>query len=406
MRRILIYISVFVFVVIIAIVGFYYLNLARYTERVESSKQALELSMVLLSEKLSYGYFQWSEFYKAIQKGDKEFIENNINDMLASSPLIHSMKIIDRPAFFSNEESLYKILPGSKGKELSVYFNIFDDFLKNVVKNKIVQAEISLNELLAAYNMSDLIEIVHSEAGKPLVFGLNYKLKIFPLRFFQIVSALSIGFLACLIVRTIVEWEISTHYQTVGLETLVFLFEQRDRHTANHSKNVAAIAVILGRNLGIKRKRLKLLERAALLHDIGKIGIPEKDLAKNGKLNDEEYFIMKRHSEIGAVLVGKIPYLRDLKSVILYHHEKTDGSGYPYGLKGDKIPYLARILAVADVFDALISDRPYRSAMNLENAIKEMEKMPLDQEIVNALKNNIKNILVVLNKNTEMLIRQ
>jgi len=145
--------------------------------------------------------------------------------------------------------------------------------------------------------------------------------------------------------------------------------------------------------LGLQRKNLKKLYNAALLHDIGKIGIPESILNKNGKLTSEEFEFVKKHPEIGANVVSKIPQLRDLVPIILYHHERTDGSGYPEGLSKDRIPFLARILAVADVFDALVSDRPYRSGITPDEAIRIMENMALDQDIVKILKENLEEIM-------------
>ncbi|OAA29465.1 hypothetical protein AT15_01980 [Kosmotoga arenicorallina S304] len=393
MRRKLIYVSVFLFVAIVALLGFYHLNITRFTERIESSKSALKLSVILLTEKLSYGYFQWTEFYEAVKKGETGFIEKNFSEILAGSSAVNSVEIINRPAAFSDKESLYKVV-AKDSMNLIVYFNIFDDLLENVVDSKVVRADISLGEFLNAYGLSSLIEVNNSKTGTPLVFGLKYKFKTFPIKLLHIVSALSMALLSTLIVQRMIESEISAHYQTVGLEAIAFLFEQRDRYTANHSKKVAAISVALGKILGIKGKKLKTLERAALLHDIGKIGIPEEILTKRGKLTAEEYFIIKRHPEVGASVLGKIPYLKNLIPIILYHHERMDGSGYPEGLKKDEIPMLARVLAVADVFDALISDRPYRPAMNIKSAIKEMESMPLDQEIVSAFKNNIDYVLM------------
>ncbi|KHC95479.1 MULTISPECIES: HD-GYP domain-containing protein, partial [unclassified Thermotoga] len=118
---------------------------------------------------------------------------------------------------------------------------------------------------------------------------------------------------------------------------------------------------------------------------IGKIAVPEHILNKPGKLTDEEFEEIKKHSIVGADILREYPELSFAVPVVLYHHERMDGSGYPFGLKDGEIPLLARILAVADVFDALTSDRPYRKAMKPEDAVALMKKMPLDQEVVGIL---------------------
>ncbi len=132
---------------------------------------------------------------------------------------------------------------------------------------------------------------------------------------------------------------------------------------------------------------VKALERGGLLHDIGKIGIPDVILLKPGPLTDEEWQIMRQHPEIGARIVANVPFLSDVIPIIRGHHERWDGSGYPQGLRGEQIPLLARIFAVADAFDALISDRPYRKGIFLKTALaylKEHAGTLFDPEIVAA----------------------
>jgi len=182
-----------------------------------------------------------------------------------------------------------------------------------------------------------------------------------------------------------VKFVLSLHYETEGLERLVSIVGRKDRYTAEHSRNVAKIACLIGKKMNLKRKELKILEIAGHLHDIGKIAVPEHILNKPEKLNDEEFEIIKKHPVVGADILEEYPELSFVVPVVLYHHERMDGSGYPFGLKNNEIPLLARILAVADVFDALTSDRPYRAAMKPENALSLMKKMPLDQKIVSVL---------------------
>lgn len=382
-------IFVFVLAFVIATIGFYNLNFTRYNERVEGHIHAFKLTVKLVAEKLSFGYFQWTEFYNAVVEEKADFVQETFDEILDISKYISSIELIDRPENFQDFDSYYSIY--SENGRLFILFNVFDDFVENVMKDRVVRCELALEPLLQLHDIATLVDIV--KEGRPFAFGLSYKIKKPPLRFFQFVSSIAIAFLAVLIIRNIISREIHAYYQTTGLETLVLLFEQRDKYTVNHSKKVAMICMFLGEELGLRRKELKKLYNAALLHDIGKIGIPESILSKNGKLTSEEFEFVKKHPEIGANVIGKIPQLRDLVPIILYHHERTDGRGYPEGLSKDRIPLLARILAVADVFDALVSDRPYRSGITPDKAIKMMENMALDQDIVRILKENLEKIL-------------
>ncbi len=172
------------------------------------------------------------------------------------------------------------------------------------------------------------------------------------------------------------------------LTSLMSALDARDRETEGHSVRVSRLACMLGRELGMSEKQIKSLERGALLHDIGKIGISDTILHKPDKLTDDEWKIMRVHPEIGARIVEGIPFLQETVSVIRYHHERWDGSGYPVGLREREIPTQARIFAVADVFDALTSRRRYREKSSAEDALRFLEKhsgVLFDPDIVRAL---------------------
>ena len=154
------------------------------------------------------------------------------------------------------------------------------------------------------------------------------------------------------------------------LTALMSALDARDRETEGHSMRVSQLACMLGEEIGLSGHQLKALERGALLHDIGKIGISDKILHKPGLLTDDEWRIMRNHTDIGARIVEGIPFLEETLPVILYHHERWDGSGYPQGLRGQEIPIQARIFAVADVFDALTSRRSYRERSSSAEAIR------------------------------------
>ena len=146
------------------------------------------------------------------------------------------------------------------------------------------------------------------------------------------------------------------------LTALVLAVEAKDPYTKGHSEKVARLAVQLGEQLGLPPERLRVLYQAGLLHDIGKIGVPDWILNKPGRLTPSEFAVVRGHPARSEEMIGKIPSLRSTLPGIRWHHERLDGSGYPDGIKGDAIPLEARILAVADVFDAMTSGRSYRPA--------------------------------------------
>ena len=171
------------------------------------------------------------------------------------------------------------------------------------------------------------------------------------------------------------------------LAALMSALDARDRETEGHSLRVSRIAGYLGEQMGLDSRQLKALERGSLLHDIGKIGVSDTILHKPGPLNEEEWKIMRLHPEIGKKIVEDIPFLLDTLPVIRYHQERWDGSGYPMGLKSENIPMLARIFSVADAFDALTSDRPYRQKVSFQEALsylKEKGSILFDPEVVKA----------------------
>ena len=145
--------------------------------------------------------------------------------------------------------------------------------------------------------------------------------------------------------------------------------EAKDVYTRGHSERVGASSRRLALALGVAPSDAEIIARAGLLHDIGKIGIPEAVLRKPGSLTAEEWTLMRRHPVIGAQIVAPFEFFTAGATIIRHHHERVDGTGYPDGLAGDTIPLGARIVAVADVYDALTSDRPYRAALSRDDAL-------------------------------------
>jgi len=160
-----------------------------------------------------------------------------------------------------------------------------------------------------------------------------------------------------------------THAYDATLEGWSLALEMRDHDTDKHTRRVTDLTVALARRMGVDETDLDDVRRGALLHDIGKMGIPDAILRKPDMLSASEWETMKTHPELAYQFLSKIEYLSSAIDVPLCHHEKWDGTGYPRGLMGEEIPFFARIFAVVDVFDALISDRPYRKAWKREDAL-------------------------------------
>jgi hypothetical protein len=155
-----------------------------------------------------------------------------------------------------------------------------------------------------------------------------------------------------------------------SIAALAAAVEAKDENTKGHNTRVAELAVQIGRAMELPTDTLRALARAGLLHDVGKIGIPDAVLNKPGPLDDAQWTIIKRHPALGHEILSRVPSLHREAEIVIAHHERVDGSGYPRGLRGEEIPLEARILAVADTYDVLISNRPYRQAFDKEHAVR------------------------------------
>lgn len=157
------------------------------------------------------------------------------------------------------------------------------------------------------------------------------------------------------------------------VESLRLAVDAKDSYTKNHSDRVAVYSKLIGEKMMLPEEQLEILYDGALFHDIGKIGIPDSILQKPGKLTDDEYDDIKNHPSIGAKIIAPAKIFEPIIPIVKHHHERFDGRGYPSGLKGDEIPLLARIVTVADSFDAMTSDRSYRPRFTLVKALDELE---------------------------------
>jgi cyclic di-GMP phosphodiesterase len=159
----------------------------------------------------------------------------------------------------------------------------------------------------------------------------------------------------------------------------------KDSQTDGHSKRVTAFTMAIAYAMNLPSERVRVISRGAFLHDVGKMAIPDAILRKPGRLTPEEQMVMRQHAFLGYQMLRKIPFLHEAAQIVYSHQERFDGTGYPRGLKGEQIPLGARIFAVADTFDAITSDRPYRAAQSITAARREIQKhsgLQFDPEVV------------------------
>ncbi len=190
-----------------------------------------------------------------------------------------------------------------------------------------------------------------------------------------------------------------------SIETLRRTVDAKDTYTRGHSDRVSEYSVLIGKTLGLSESDLNLLRLGGLFHDIGKIGVPDTILQKPDKLTDDEYSEIKNHPTIGAHILSNATIFKDIIPIVKHHHERFDGTGYPSKLAGENIPYLARIAAVADAFDAMTSKRSYRNSLDIDVVKSEFKNnmgTQFDPSIatifIQVLENNYNDILEIQNK--------
>ena len=189
------------------------------------------------------------------------------------------------------------------------------------------------------------------------------------------------------------------------IEILRYTVEAKDSYTRGHSDRVSAFSVLIGEEMGLFDKDIRTLRIGGLFHDIGKIGIPDTILLKKSNLTEAEYNEIKKHPSIGKQIISNATIFRDIVPIVYYHHERYDGTGYPTHTKGKDIPFLARVVAVADAFDAMTSRRSYRDELDFEfvkDTIRKCRGIQFDPEVVDAflrvLDNNFDKIKEIKNK--------
>ncbi|HWB53900.1 MAG TPA: HD-GYP domain-containing protein, partial [Tepidisphaeraceae bacterium] len=193
--------------------------------------------------------------------------------------------------------------------------------------------------------------------------------------------------------------------------SLTSAVDAKDAYTCGHSERVALLSRELAKKIKLPSTQVERIYMAGLLHDVGKIGVPEFVLQKTGKLTPEEFALMKKHPEIGGKILKNVKQIQDLLPGVLYHHERYDGKGYPAGLSGQSIPLFGRLICLGDSFDAMTSNRTYRKAMPIEVAMTEIRRAAgtqFDPELAEAFlefgADGLRNILCQYHQTTERLL--
>lgn len=292
-----------------------------------------------------------------------------------------TFEIIDLESFDETSNDLMKqpdvLLIGS-GEEIS------EEMKQYSVKNLMQIVRVTNQPLQSSWNQGDIIISFSEEPsrkkslidlGDRPISELDYSIR-FLKNLAQMVNTSKLQYLSQKLLQKEHEKVMQLENRNAVLETLIKLnsfIKIKDQYTKMHSDHVSQYAVLLGKKLGLSEVELELLRIGGELHDIGKVGIPDTIIRKQGGLSNEEFEIMKRHTIIGDFILPNQGY-DDIKQMIRSHHERMDGTGYPDGLKGEQIPYFARILSVVDTFDAMTTQRSYNRKKTLEEAFTELRK--------------------------------
>ncbi len=287
---------------------------------------------------------------------------------------------------FQFEKDIFEII----GKKIIDYINLFVDvrllgvivFTKTKAYGYFLDSKLKRYFMKIASNYFQTLELgwIEKVYGNYYLIGKKvnkyFILLVFDKRIHPIYTQAIKGVIGELIGLFLTEELKYTHQKSITelIRSLANIIETRDLYTRGHSEAVAYYSVLIGDELGLSSTEIEELKIAGILHDIGKIGIPDYILFKPGKLLDKEYEIVKIHTLIGAELIKEIDWLSQIAPIVKSHHERWDGNGYPEGLKAEQIPFLARILCIADSFDAMTSQRVYKKIKSKEEALKEIER--------------------------------
>ncbi len=330
---------------------------------------------------------------------------DNVEDIKISVPFIEA----DGKRIYPDKNGNYKI--GSGVRKLTIYSFVYNYSLINPqvtyhldgfenIKTTVKRSELAqvdyTNLRGGRYNFNISIKDPQCNGHKKLEVSIEKQKAVYEMIWFRVLCALLIlaliaGIVAIVIRRRIAKFKKKEQEQKLLIREIVEAFakviDMKDKYTNGHSTRVAEYTAILAKELGYDDETVEKYRNIALLHDIGKVGVPPEVLNKPGKLTDTEFNIIKSHSALGFNTLKNISIMPELSIGAGAHHERPDGKGYPKGLKGDEIPRVAQIIAVADTFDAMYSDRPYRKRMNFDKAVsimKEVRGTQLTSDVVDA----------------------
>ncbi len=269
---------------------------------------------------------------------------------------------------------------GKYKAEISDFMPMLDsELLEEIGRTKITREvnNIPTGIILPLVNeYSDCIGVIYVESTENPVSDLTGGYKLIQIYASQAASSLSNAFLHSMV--NMKNEELSRTYEQLRIrymdtiEALRQVVDTKDEYTRGHSDRVSFYCVKIAQAIGLKKEEVETLRIAGLFHDIGKMSIADDILLKNERLNSKEYEEIKKHPIKGARILSVLSMFKDVVSIVKCHHERLDGKGYPEGLKGDQIPFLAKIVSVSDAFDAMMSDRHYRTRLDLKSAIQQL----------------------------------
>ena len=312
---------------------------------------------------------------------DLELSRANSSALLVCLGLLLLLGLINRFANFSSEICQFIMLAYCAGVLIVLYFESgYYESWSFLLLLPLLTGIYGEGKILFYYSFLGLGIMLYLSINEPKIHSISSNIDISNRILVYIIIA-SLSYLVLKTLHDIYKRQVTFVVQSMEttiqdiVNTFIVAVEAKDLYTFGHSERVSKYAVALAKHLPEYRKNdLKNLRLSGLLHDLGKINIPEGVLTKTGKLTEEEYEVIKTHPAVGARMIERIERLQALSDGVLYHHERWDGKGYPTNRKGTDIPLDARILAIADAFDAMTTDRSYRRGFTLDEAFKRLEE--------------------------------
>lgn len=329
---------------------------------------------------------------------NNEAISKNIDEVLATQSLTE--QVLDEvdikksfktiyDSMLKHSEISYITVVNYRDRKPTIYFisenrmreSVEDEILATIEKEylSLQKKKISKFEKVTLYSKNNFLTNVPTNINKSFLVDIDTKLKGMITLFFKTEKSLFsahsnidnyINLMKSSLARFNTYQSIRNNYLKT-IKALAIAVDAKDSYTHTHSENVMKYSEMIARTMELSDNEVDTIRNGALLHDIGKIGTPGYILNKPEALSKDEYeHVMRQHVVIGANIIKEVPFLEEISLLVFHHHERYDGTGYPSGLKGKKIPLGARIIAVADVFDALTTDRPYRKAMSIDQALE------------------------------------